>query len=53
MTSRFLTTLTALGLTAVTTLSAQANDYPDHALDVIVAFNPGGGTDVAARTIEP
>ena len=53
MTSRFLTTLTALGLTAVTSLGAHANDYPEHALDVIVAFNPGGGTDVAARTIEP
>ncbi|RYH12435.1 tripartite tricarboxylate transporter substrate binding protein [Tropicimonas sp. IMCC6043] len=28
-------------------------EYPEQPIDVIVAFNPGGGTDVAARTIEP
>lgn len=28
-------------------------EYPEGPIDVIVAFNPGGGTDVAARTIQP
>lgn len=44
------TVLVAGALTATTALSA---DYPDKPIDVIVAFGPGGGTDVAARTIEP
>ena len=33
--------------------SAWAQDYPTKNIDVVVAFSPGGGTDVAARTIEP
>ncbi len=33
--------------------TAQAADYPDQSIEVIVAFAPGGGTDVAARTIQP
>ena len=39
--------LTLLGSPA---LAQYPNDKP---IDVIVAFSPGGGTDVAARTIEP
>ncbi len=38
--------------TGVLAMPAMA-EYPDHPVDVIVAFNPGGGTDVAARTIQP
>ncbi|OCX64460.1 3-phosphoglycerate dehydrogenase [Thioclava sp. SK-1] len=45
--------LTALGLAAFGATTAAAQNYPEHSVDVIVAFNPGGGTDVAARTIEP
>jgi len=45
-----LLTLCAAGVLAAGTAHAE---YPDHPIDVIVAFSPGGGTDVAARTIEP
>ncbi len=38
---------------ALSATSAFSADYPDKPVDVIVAFGPGGGTDVAARTIEP
>nr|WP_321461907.1 tripartite tricarboxylate transporter substrate binding protein [uncultured Cohaesibacter sp.] len=38
---------------AISTTSAFSADYPEKQIDVIVAFGPGGGTDVAARTIEP
>lgn len=40
-------------LSDVNITSAHCGDYPDHPIDVIVAFGPGGGTDVATRTIEP
>lgn len=40
----------ALGLASPVALAA---DYPERAVDVIVAFQPGGGTDVAARSIQP
>ena len=43
--------IAAIGIFSSTIVNAQ--DYPSHPLNVIVAFNPGGGTDVAARTIEP
>ena len=33
--------------------SLLAADYPERSVDVIVAFAPGGGTDVAARSIQP
>ena len=33
--------------------AAVAGEYPEHEITTIVAFGPGGGTDVAARTIEP
>lgn len=45
--------LTALGIAAMSSSAAIAEDFPDRSIDVIVAYNPGGGTDVAARTIEP
>ncbi|MEM1430635.1 MAG: tripartite tricarboxylate transporter substrate binding protein [Pseudomonadota bacterium] len=28
-------------------------DYPERGIEMIVAFSPGGGTDVAARSIQP
>ncbi|SNY93376.1 Tripartite-type tricarboxylate transporter, receptor component TctC [Cohaesibacter sp. ES.047] len=37
----------------ISATSAYAGDYPEESIDVIVAFGPGGGTDVAARTIQP
>lgn len=46
----------AILLSCITALSfAQDNTdtYPSGDIDVIVAFRPGGGTDVAARTIQP
>ena len=53
MTIRTLSLVTVLGLSALGATTSIAQTYPDHSIDVIVAFNPGGGTDVAARTIEP
>lgn len=50
---RSLSTIAALGLTMLGATSSIAADYPSKSLDVLVAFSPGGGTDVAARTIEP
>lgn len=47
-----LATAAAFGIGAATAGLAQ-DAYPTGSIDVIVAFNPGGGTDVAARTIEP
>ena len=38
---------------AVSATAVRAGDYPEKSIDVIVAFGPGGGTDVAARTIQP
>ncbi|RQW63740.1 tripartite tricarboxylate transporter substrate binding protein [Vibrio viridaestus] len=40
-------------MTALSASNAIAQDYPSKSVDVLVAFAPGGGTDVAARTIEP
>ena len=37
-------------LPATTALQA-AGEYPERPIQMIVAFNPGGGTDVAARGI--
>lgn len=46
--------LTATALAALITVPAMAQDnYPDRPIDLIVAFSPGGGTDVAARAIQP
>ncbi len=53
MTGKSLTAaLAALGLGAVAVGTAVA-EYPEQPITVIVAFSPGGGTDVAARSIEP
>lgn len=51
--SLFKTTVLSLAAVSVLCPSIMANEYPEHPVDVIVAFGPGGGTDVAARTIEP
>ncbi|PYF79215.1 tripartite-type tricarboxylate transporter receptor subunit TctC [Marinomonas alcarazii] len=48
-----LSLLATLGIAAMSSGAAIAEDFPDRSIDVIVAYNPGGGTDVAARTIEP
>lgn len=42
-----------LAAVSVMCTSAIADDYPQRPVNVIVSFGPGGGTDVAARTIEP
>ncbi len=41
--------LVASAALATLTAPAQAQDYPDHPLTMIVAFAPGGGTDLMAR----
>lgn len=42
----------ACGLTAMAvTLPARAADYPDHPLRMVVAYPPGGATDVMARAV--
>jgi tripartite-type tricarboxylate transporter receptor subunit TctC len=49
-------TLSALGLGAAMALAAAgtaAAQYPERPIQMIVAYNPGGGTDVAARTLVP
>ncbi len=46
-------TVLALASIGVLAAGSAAAEYPEHAIDMIVAFSPGGGTDVAARTIEP
>jgi tripartite-type tricarboxylate transporter receptor subunit TctC len=46
--------LKALGLAAMAaglTLGAQAQDFPNHAMKIIVPFAPGGSTDVMARIV--
>jgi len=42
--------LAAAGAIALGLTPAAAQDYPDHAVDVIVPFNPGGGADSSQRT---
>lgn len=46
-------TLLAVGAISLLSIGSALAEYPDHPIDMIVAFSPGGGTDVAARTIEP
>lgn len=44
----------ALGLgaaSAATSSTAQADDYPDHAIEFIVPWSPGGGSDALMRII--
>ena len=33
------------------TARAQQNDYPDHAVRIVIGFGPGGGTDTVARIV--
>lgn len=42
-------TASALFALAMSTLPAQADDYPQGNIDFIVPFPPGGGTDISAR----
>jgi len=47
-----LTALMALAAIAICLpMASFAQDYPKKAITAIVAFNPGGGTDIAARVI--
>lgn len=46
--------VSSLGLVApVFSAKAQATNYPDRLIKIVVAFGPGGSTDVTARTISP
>ncbi|MCC6776757.1 MAG: hypothetical protein IT537_08990 [Hyphomicrobiales bacterium] len=40
-------------LLAVAAVSAQAQDYPNQPVKIVVPFVPGGGVDVVARIIAP
>lgn len=40
-----------LALIGALALPAKADEYPDHAIKMIVPFAAGGGTDVIARII--
>jgi tripartite-type tricarboxylate transporter receptor subunit TctC len=44
--------LTAGSLTALAAISPAHAEYPDRPIQMIVAYAPGGGTDIAARTLE-
>ncbi len=49
-------TLSALAVGATMAAAAAgiaAAEYPERPIQMIVAYNPGGGTDVAARTLAP
>jgi len=41
----------AVGLTALIGSAAQAQNYPNHAIRLIVPFGPGGAVDVLARLV--
>lgn len=45
------TALAALGFAFLGTASAQPAEYPSRNLDWTIAFGPGGGNDIMARTI--
>jgi tripartite-type tricarboxylate transporter receptor subunit TctC len=43
--------LTALALTAASAVPLRAQDYPNHQVNFIVPFAPGGGTDILGRLV--
>lgn len=48
-----LSTLALAGATLVAAAGTAACEYPERPVQMIVAYNAGGGTDVAARTLAP
>lgn len=50
---RHVLTAGAVGIFALAGASFAQADYPERPITMIVAFSPGGGTDVAARSLAP
>src|SRR5258705_5745452 len=51
MPARELLVLSVLGCTALLACTAHAQKYPSQAVRIVVGFQAGGGTDIAAREI--
>ena len=43
--------LLGLALVGVTVMPAPAQDYPNHQVNFVVPFAPGGGTDILGRLV--
>lgn len=50
---RFMSSLIVLSTAVLVVGSVQAADFPSKEIRVIVPWNPGGSTDIMARTIQP
>lgn len=50
---QFLSALTFVAAALGAASIVDAAEYPERPITMIVAYNPGGGTDVAARTLAP